>query len=148
MIINAWFSDMPESSVMISDLWIFFYLDHFSHTIYCCGSYRYFYIMTLIIGGRPSRILTMFLDKMLSQFAFYCCDKTPWAKQLGKERIFLPYGNSPSSGKVKELKAGTWRQKPKADTMEEHCLLAFSEWLGQPTFLYIPGLPAQGWHCP
>lgn len=34
-----------------------------------------------------------------------------------------------------------------AEIMEEHFLLSFSPWPAQFAFLYIPGSPAQGWHC-
>lgn len=35
-----------------------------------------------------------------------------------------------------------------AKAMEEHHLLACSPGFSQSAFLYNPGSPAQGWHCP
>jgi hypothetical protein len=35
-----------------------------------------------------------------------------------------------------------------AKAMEEHYLLACSPGFAQSAFLYNPGSPAQGWHCP
>ena len=42
-------------------------------------------------------------------------------------------GSSPSSGEVKELKAETWRQKPKADTTKEQTLRRSRQYGGADT---------------
>ena len=78
-------------------------------------------------------------------WSFYCCDKTPWPKLLGEERVyFILHPVVHHVGKVgQELKVGT------ALPHRGHvCLLACTPWLAEFAFIYHPGPLVQGWHCP
>lgn len=80
----------------------------------------------------------LFSTKFLPSFViFWCYDKTFWSKATcgGK-------GSFPNQT-LRRVRAGTWRpkgmQKPSRNA---------TYWLAQFVFLYNPGHPAQGWHCP
>jgi hypothetical protein len=73
-----------------------------------------------------------------SSYGSYCCDKTPWPKQLGEERVYLAYTST-----SKEVRAGTETEAgAEAEAMEGCCLLACSP----PGLVSLLSDGAQGWH--
>lgn len=66
---------------------------------------------------------------------YHFCDKTPWPKELGEERVYLACTSNHCS-LPKEIRTRTqnWAEAD-ALAIEGCCLVACSLWLGQPVFL-------------
>ena len=97
-------------------------------------------------GAVASFVSNIFLS--IVQLVFYGCDKDRNQKQLGMKGFTWLPSQSLREDKAELKRSGNLEAGTEVKTMEERCLLACSPWLSQPSFLYHPGPPVQGWHHP
>lgn len=120
---------------------------------YTCTCVLLFVGCELDIQNLPKHSSSIFLD-IVSQVAFYCCDKFHEQDKEGKFFIRLKFPDYRSS--QKEISAETLRRNLKGETklyrLERCCLLASSLWCAQPPYCIQPretfpwvSIPTVGW---